>query len=365
MSGEPAPDGPPRQVLVVGTGLLGTSVALALTGRAVEVLLADAVPSRVQLATELGAGRPIEPGERADHAVLAVPPARVATALRQVQERQLAASASDVASVKSGPLAAAAALGCDLTAYVGGHPIAGRERSGPAAARPDLFTGRPWVLTPTPETAAATQAAARSVALACGAVPVVLTAAEHDQALALISHAPQLVASALAGLLEQAPGPTVALAGQGLRDLTRIAASDPLLWAEIALSNAGPLAEVLRLLSRQLDDAAAALANGDQAAVADLLRSGNAGHRRLPGKHSRPAATYAGVPVVVPDEPGRLARLLNDAAEAGVNVEDLAVEHAPGSPVGVIELAVVPATADRLAQALRSRGWSVHSVNAL
>ncbi len=349
-------------MLVVGTGLIGTSVGLALSGRGITVWLDDTDPRRVALATELGAGRPRPPGSRADHAVIAVPPAQVAAALRRVQDGRLAVSASDVASVKAGPLAAAAASGCDLAAYVGGHPVAGRERSGPAAARPDLFTGRPWVLTPTAVTAPDTIAAARAVAVACGAMPVMLSPEDHDEALALVSHAPQLVASALAGLLSDVPGHTVALAGQGLRDLTRIAASEPELWSDIALSNAEPLAAVLRRLARRFDGAAKALLAGDKEAVGQLLRGGNAGYHRLPGKHSRPAADYAVVPVVVSDEPGRLARLLADAADAGVNVEDLSVEHAPGAPVGVIELAVLPGHADALAEALRSRGWSVHSV---
>jgi prephenate dehydrogenase len=363
LSAAPTPDAVLRRVLVVGTGLIGTSVALGLTAGGVEVFLDDADPARVSLATELGAGRPLQPGRDADHAVIAVPPAQVAPALRRIQDRGLAPSASDVASVKSGPLAAAAALGCDLAAFVGGHPVAGRERSGPAAARPDLFSGRPWVLTPTERTAGPTVALARAVAVGCGAIPVLMSPEEHDEALALVSHGPQLVASALAGLLLDAAGHTVELAGQGLRDLTRIAASDAELWADIALSNAGPVADVLRRVSGGLAGAADALLAGDAAAVQRLLRAGNVGYATLPGKHSRPAASYAGVPVVVPDEPGRLARLLADAAHAGVNVEDLAVEHAPGAPVGVIELAVVPSQAEALALALRRQGWSVHPIN--
>lgn len=360
---EPTLEGAPDRVLVVGTGLIGTSVGLALTRQGVEVLLDDAEPRRLHLAADLGAGRPLKPDDHADHAVIAVPPVQVASALRRVQDRRLAPTASDVASVKAGPLTAAAALGCDLATFVGGHPIAGREHSGPAAARADLFVGRPWVLTPTAETEPATTTAARAAVASCGAIPVVMSPTEHDEALALVSHAPQVVASALASLLPAAAEPTVGLAGQGLRDVTRIAASDPALWSDIALSNAGPLAAVLRQLATSLGSVADALLAGDEMAVATLLRAGNAGYGRLPGKHSRPPATYAGVPVVVPDEPGRLARLLADAAAAGVNVEDLAVEHAPGAPVGVIELAVLPSRADALAEALRSRGWSVHPIN--
>jgi len=358
----PEPAGPGR-VLVVGAGLIGTSVALALAGRGVDVRLDDVDPARVRLAAELGAGRAYDPGDdRFDHAVLAVPPAQVATALQRVQQAGVT-RASDVASVKAGVLRAARALGCDLATFTGGHPVAGRERGGPAAARVDLFAGRPWVLTPTVETAAETLAAARVIAELCGAVPVVMTAEAHDEALALVSHAPQVLASALAGLLVDAPAATVGLAGQGLRDLTRIAASDVALWSDIAAGNAAPLADALDRLASALGDAAAGLRVGSASAIGALLRAGNVGHARLPGKHSRPAAAYAVVPVVVPDEPGRLARLFADAADAGVNIEDLSVEHAPGAPVGVIELAVVPAGAHALAAALAARGWSVHPVD--
>lgn len=351
-----------RRVLVVGTGLIGTSVALALTGRGVDVLLEDLDPDRSHLAAALGAGRPYAPVDGPiDHAVLAVPPSRVPAALQRVL-RVGVPSASDVASVKAGVVRAARALGCDLTAFAGGHPVAGRERGGPAAARADLFVGRPWVLTPTADTAAATLDAATRVARLCGAVPVVMTAEQHDEALAVVSHAPQLVASALAGLLVDAPATTVALAGQGLRDLTRIAASDVALWSEIAAGNAAPLAEALDRLAATLRAAATGLRGGTDEAVAEVLRAGNVGHARLPGKHSRPAAAYAVVPVVVPDEPGRLARLFADAAESAVNIEDLTVEHAPGAPVGVIELAVVPAGAGALASTLQARGWSVHPI---
>src|SRR5699024_7091608 len=131
------------------------------------------------------------------------------------------------------------ALGGDMASFVGGHPVAGRERSGPVAARADLFAGRPWVLVPG-QAAPSAVAAVRQLVAAAGAVPIEMTAAEHDAALAAVSHLPQLVASALAGSLLPLPDGAVGLAGQGLRDTIRIAASDPALWAEIAVANAGP-----------------------------------------------------------------------------------------------------------------------------
>ncbi len=348
----------PARVVVVGTGLIGTSIGLALTGAGVEVLLDDTRPARLRLAADLGAGRPAG-AESADHAVLAVPPGQVAPVLLAAQRRGLATTYSDVASVKAAPLAAATALGCELSSYVGAHPMAGRERAGPGAARGDLFAGRPWVICPHRGSSPAAVVAASAVAAACGATPVRLPAAEHDAVVAVVSHTPQVTASLLAGLLLDAPAVASELAGTGWRDMTRIAASDPDLWADIAAGNAEPLAGVLARLGAELADVAAALRGGpDRPRLAAVFRRGNAGAARLPGKHGGNAPPVTVVPVVVADRPGELARLLADAAE--VNVEDLRVEHSPGAPVGLVELAVRPEAADRLAALLRACGWSVH-----
>lgn len=355
-------------VAVVGTGLIGTSVALALRTAGVRVLLADRDPARLGLACELDAGRPWDQIEPVDHVVLAVPPSVLAAALRSLQMRELGRTFSDVASVKVAPVVEAEALGCNMATFCGGHPIAGRERNGPSAARPDLFQGQLWVLTPGPHTDATAREAAEWVARTCGARPVEMTPAQHDRALGLTSHVPQLVASLLAARLREAQEITVELAGQGLQDTTRLAASDPKLWADVVASNAEPVRGVLAELAGDLDQLLHALASEDAAdrrhAVADLVARGNAGRRRLPGKHGV-AATFVPVPVVVEDAPGRLAQLFADTAAAGVNVEDLVLEHAPGRPLAVAEIAVRPADANRLAAALTRAGWSVHLGGAL
>jgi prephenate dehydrogenase len=355
----------PRSVHIVGTGLIGTSVGLALSGRGVTILLSDRDPARVRLASELGAGRPVDggSGQRVDLVLICVPPSEVATELIRVQNLNLGVIYSDVASIKAKPQQEAQRLGADLSVFVGGHPVAGRERGGPAMARADLFLGRPWVLAPTPETSSAALEAVRALVAECGAVPVELDAGAHDTALALISHTPQAVASLLAARLTDTDAATVQLAGQGLRDLTRIADSDPDLWAQIAYGNARPLAAALGGLAADLARLAAALDAGDEqgaAAFRAVVAAGNAGRARLPGKHGARAARYATVPVVVSDEPGALARLLVHAGEAGINVEDLSLEHSPGAPVGLCELFVQPATADALAAVLTERGWVVH-----
>jgi prephenate dehydrogenase len=266
-----------------------------------------------------------------------------------------------VASVKQLPVAQARERGCDLTSYVPGHPLAGREKHGPAAARADLFLGRTWALCPVAETSAEAADMVTSLVRACGAVPVRTDAAAHDRWVALISHAPHLVASAMAAALADAPPEALDLAGQGLRDVTRIAAGDTGLWTQILSANAAPVAEVLAAVAGDLAEAARMLADGEdpQKSVEALLNRGRAGVARIPGKHGGEPREFAVVQVVIPDEPGALARLFHASGAAGVNIEDVRIEHSPGLPVGVAELSVRPAEAALLVDALEAGGWPV------
>jgi prephenate dehydrogenase len=365
-------------VVVVGTGLIGTSVALALRQAGADVWLSDTDPAAVTLAAELGAGQvlPAEggpgrlaapPGGPAEVAVIAVPPASVATELAAAQRAGLARSYTDVASIKAQPLAQAREAGCDITRYVPSHPLAGRERSGPAAARADLFLGRTWALCPAPETAPDATAAVTALAVACGAEPVVADAATHDRWVALISHAPHVVAAALAAQLAapSVPPDALELAGQGLRDTTRIAVGDTALWRQILTGNAVPVAEVLTAVARELTKAAQDLTDvspgrpGGHKELTSLLDQGREGVARIPGKHGGPARAFAGVQVVISDRPGELARLFGAAAAAGINIEDVGIEHSPGAPLGVAELSVRPEAAGPLITALADAGWPV------
>ncbi|RCG24491.1 prephenate dehydrogenase/arogenate dehydrogenase family protein [Sphaerisporangium album] len=277
--------------LVVGTGLIGTSVALALREQGVEVWLADRDPQAVRLARDLGAGRPwIPPGEggpTADIAVVAVPPDAVGCVLRSLQDLGAARVYTDVASVKRGPLARATRLRCDLAGYVPGHPMAGRERSGPAAASPDLFLGRPWAYCPLEENAPAAVATLLQLIGMCGGRPVMTGVTEHDENVAVVSHVPHLAASAVAARLLDAPAAALDLAGPGLRDVTRVAAGDPGLWAGILQDNAPPVARLLEDVAADLAAAAAALRGlgepgEDLGPVTDLLCRGAAGTDCIP-----------------------------------------------------------------------------------
>jgi prephenate dehydrogenase len=261
---------PPARVLVSGTGLIGTSVALALRACGTEVFLSDASHATAKLAADLGAGAVVQDLRDAkgiaDVAVLAMPPAAVGRELAYAQECAVAGIYTDVASVKVLPARQARDLGCDLETYVPGHPLAGREKQGPAAAQADLFLGRTWALCPLPETSRDAVDAVAALAVACGADPVVTDPATHDRWVALVSHAPHLVAAAMAARLapSSVPADALKLAGGGLRDVTRIAAGDSALWTQILTANAGPVAEVVAEVAADLGAAARLLADLDQ-----------------------------------------------------------------------------------------------------
>jgi prephenate dehydrogenase len=362
------------RVLVSGTGLIGTSIALALREKGTDVFLSDADPATAKLAADLGAGI-VVPDLRdakgiADVAVLAMPPALVGRELAFAQECAVADVYTDVASVKVLPARQARELGCDLSSYVPAHPLAGRERHGPAAAQADLFLGRTWALCPLPETSGAAVAAVTALAVACGADPVVTDPETHDRWVALVSHAPHLVAVAMAARLapSSVPADALKLAGGGLRDVTRIAAGDSALWTQILSANAGPVAEVVaqvaedlaavaRLLARQPQGTSAAGAG--VAGVTSLLDRGRAGTSRIPGKHGGQPRNFTVVQVVIADRPGELSRLFTAAGAAGVNIEDIRLEHSPGLPVGVAELSVRPDQAATLLDAMEAGGWPV------
>ncbi|CAN7249003.1 prephenate dehydrogenase [Microbacterium sp. LjRoot45] len=353
-------------VRVVGAGLLGSSIGHALRSLGVDVVLADASPAQLRLAVDYGAGRPATDGDRPSLIVVAVPPDVTA----DVVERELAsfpdAVVTDVASVKLEPLRTLRARGVDLTHYIGSHPMAGRERGGAISARADIFIGRPWVVCRDEETSAADLALVEGLALDLGATPIEMTPEEHDRAVALVSHVPQLVASLLAGRFVDAPDGSLRLAGQGVRDTTRIAASGPELWVQILGANAAPVVDVLEALADDLSAVAAALRSpeepGARRAVAETIRRGNDGVERLPGKHGQ-NRRFEQLVVMVDDTPGQLGRLFGELGELDVNVEDLRLEHSPGAQFGLADISVDPAVLRHAVDGLEARGWKIASLS--
>lgn len=345
-------------VHVVGAGLLGTSIGLACRRAGLDVLLSDVSAEHLRTASGLGAGRALIEGDRPQLVVVAVPPDHLGAEIRAALLTSDAV-VTDVGSVKSAPLAAVAAMG-GSERYVGSHPMAGSERSGPLAATAALFDGRPWAITPHDRSDPEAAALVEALAVLCGAVPVRLTPAEHDLAVARISHVPHLLAVLAAARLVDAPADHLALSGQGVRDVTRVAAGDPTLYGQIVAANAPAVLDLLGEVRIQLDEIIAAVSTGDRSALTPLLHAGVAGTQAIPGKHGGPARPTMSVFVSVPDNPGELARLFADAGASEVNIEDVRIDHDPGRPVGLVELLVDATRADHLTRSLEGRGWSTH-----
>lgn len=366
-------------VLIIGSGLLGASIGLGLRAAGCEdVYVQDISPTAEAVAQDIGAGisfSTLSEEERAALApqlvVVAAPPdsagAVCARALNTYAPRPEAgypgAVVTDVASVKVQPLADVLASGADASRYVGSHPMAGREKSGPVAARGELFQARPWIICEHDSVRPECVRLVRSVAVELGAIVTSLSVEEHDQTVALISHVPQAMSSLLASRLQDTPLYALSLAGQGLRDTVRIAASDPTLWVQIFAANADPIVKTLYGVRDDLNRLIATLENptasGARLDLAQLMSEGNAGVARIPGKHGTAPAAFAKMTVLVDDTPGTLARLLAEIGELGANLEDLRLEHSTGAPVGMAEISVNPSIHEALVRDLSARGWRV------
>ena len=350
------------QVRIVGTGLLGASIGLALRSQGIDVALADSSPSSVHLASDLGAGRPAQTDDQPKIIVVCVPPDVTADVIEAELKAFPGAVVTDVASVKLSPLHQLQARGVDITHYVGGHPLAGRERGGAISARGDLFIGRPWVVCRDEETPAWALALIEDLVLDLGAVPIEMTPEAHDEAVGLVSHVPQIVSSLMAKQLEGASDDAVRLAGQGVRDVTRIAASSPELWIQILGANKDSIVGVLENLQKDLQRVTDALrdvnAPGARKVIAEEMSAGNAGVARLPGKHGQ-NKRYAQIVVLIDDRPGQLAQLLTELGELNINLEDLRLEHAEGAQMGMVVFSVVPEVRDTLVSELEKRNWRV------
>lgn len=371
------PAGIPQPVLVRGTGLLGASIGIGLSAAGADMLLHDLSPAALAVAADIGAGRPMridddgaDAGPAPALVVVAAPPDVTADVVVDSLRRWPEALVLDIASVKEAIAAGVRAavddgrLGpSDTDRYLGTHPMAGSERSGPVAARGTLFTQAPWVLCPTDTTLPAAVQAGRALALALRATPYRMDARGHDESVAMISHLPQIAASLVAARLQDTPDQALALAGNGLRDTTRIAASDPQLWVQILSGNAERIVPALHGLRDDLDRLIRTLeapgAPGSRLDMARLIAEGNAGRARVPGKHGAPPQAFAVVTVIVDDTPGQIAAVLDEVGRTDVNVEDLRLEHASGHRAGMVDISVLPGRRDELVAALSAAGWKV------
>ena len=322
-----------------------------------EVWLTDANHEHVRTASGLGAGMPAPDEGAAQLTVVAVPPDHIAEAVVEALER--GGVVTDVGSVKSLPLEP----GRRPRRRGPAGPLRRAATRWPAASAPVRWPPPPrsstadrgrsrHTCTPTPDAVDLVEALARL----CGAEPVRLSPVEHDRAVARTSHLPHLLAVLTAGQLAEAQPEHLSLSGQGVRDVTRIAAGDPDMWSQIIRANQAAVGEILRDVQTDLARLVEVLASEDEEMLEEILTRGVTGTRAIPGKHGGPALATASVFVSVPDHPGELARLFADVGEIGVNIEDLHIDHDPGRPVGLVELVVEDTAAESLRERSRVQG---------
>ncbi|MDH3249570.1 MAG: prephenate dehydrogenase/arogenate dehydrogenase family protein [Acidimicrobiia bacterium] len=337
-----------RTAALLGTGLIGSSIGVALRAAGFTVVAWDRDPTHLEGASGIGAfdrsaSSQSEALEDADVVVLAVPAEATVEILAALETDSLVI---DVAGVKA-PIAAA---GTHLPHFVATHPMAGSETSGPEAASGSLFRGATWVIV-TDHASADDLDAVTAIVEAFGAVPVRMTAAEHDIAVALASHLPHLTASALVETVAADPD-ALSVAAGGFRDLTRIAASKAPWWPDVLVENRLAVIDALEALSDRLSSIADELRSGERDAISRRLNATADIRRSM-------AAPVVGVRLVLEDRPGQMALVGAALSSSSVDLRDLQLRHATHGGGGVLTLSVRPDEADRLAEALRLQGFTL------
>ena len=339
------------KIVVIGAGLIGTSIALGAKRIGSEVELIDADGRAEALANDLASGQKVPDP---DLVVIATPTSALEAVIDRFKNIYPKSTFIDIGSVKT---KVKVEVDKDLDfarRFCPTHPMAGRELDGAEAAQGDLFEGRSWIITPLAVTSENSKALARKLIESLGARVIEMSVADHDAAVATISHLPQIISSLLAAQLIGKPTEYLALAGSGVLDTTRIAGSNPDLWREILNLNKDAL---LPLLKNFQKDLSTLIETFD---VERVLNEGRKGRQSLPGKHRSASRNYQYLPVVLEDKPNQLAALFDECAKVNVNVEDIAIEHSPEQETGLVLLALSKANSEVLQEHLAENGWRVH-----
>lgn len=342
-------------VHIIGCGLIGTSIALSLNKFGYTVTIEDINSDHVEQALHMGLPEASAvKHHRPEIVFICVPPSVAAKTLNEAFRSNEGALFLDVSSVRNSIIAQ---LDIDLIEsgrVMGAHPMAGREVAGPGAARADLFQDRIWVLT---QGSPDSQEQATKLISDMGGSVVAMNPQDHDRAVALISHVPQLVSSTIAAQLLEADQSDLAISGSGLADAIRIAGSDPRLWGDILQGNAVEISRVLRKVSTELAELSLALETDDRERVEYTLRAGNEGKLRIPGKHGTGQNQFESVNVMISDKPGALAELFSGVGSLNINLEDVRIEHVMGAPSGIVQLYVPAGQSEALDQGLQDQGF--------
>jgi prephenate dehydrogenase len=342
---------------IIGTGLLGTSVALAARRAGIGSVQGWDVDEST-LRESAGAGAVDRPGASladavsgADLIVVAVP---VGALLETTQAVLSAASpdatVTDVGSTKRG------LTGVTDVRFVPGHPIAGGHSGGPTRASADLFDAATWLLTPLPTTDPARLGLVEQFVTALGARVAQLSADDHDRLLALTSHLPHALANLLMRRVAAGGEEALGFAGASLREMTRVAGANPTMWADIFVENGDLIAEALAAHRDELGNVERALRDGDRGFFEEwIASSADARGRMLGYAYQTDARALNRVRIRVPDRPGVLARITQTLGAAGINIEDFELSHVSPDYGGVLVLLVTGAENAELARTLLRR----------
>ena len=347
--------GSPRRAQVVGVGLIGGSVGMALRSRGWYVTGFDRDEAAAHEAVRLGALDAVGSDADAEVCFLAVPVGALGEAVRAALDGG-SGVVTDVGSVK-GPVTTQVVD----PRFVGGHPMAGSEQDGVAGSSATLFEGAVWVLTPSALTDPKAHALVHSVVSSLGAEVVTLDPAEHDRVVAMVSHVPHLTAAALMRMAAgraQEQSTLLRLAAGGFRDMTRIAAGHPAIWPDICAENSWAITEVLDELIAELVLVREAVSEGDRSVLLEGLESARSARQNLPTTAPR-AEELIELRITVPDRPGVLARITTLATELGTNIYDIEIAHSAEGPRGVVILVVGADRSHDLDSALRDEGFAV------
>ena len=347
-----------RQAHVVGLGLIGASVALALQECGWSVTGIDSNATTVAAAIERGVVSDAALESEVDLVVIATPAGVVSDVANEVlsQLTNPDVIVTDVAGVKGSIVAQVSD-----PRFLGGHPMAGSELRGLSGARAELFRGSTWVLTPTDHTSPTTYSRLHGILREIGANVVAVSAQDHDRLVAIASHVPHLLAGSLmneASQVAEQDAVLLQLAAGGFRDMTRIAAGNPAIWPDILFENRDAVAQSLEALEERLKTLREALLDDGRDVILESLLSAASARRQLPGRAlSTDDLTY--LRVKVSDEPGVLARVTRSASDLAVNIYDIEIAHGIEGTGGTLLLAVDAQQSEMFGQALSALGFQV------
>jgi prephenate dehydrogenase len=359
------------RVAVIGTGLIGGSIGLAIKARTdAEVVAFDQDPVAAARAVERGAAdraaqTPAEAVDGADFVFIATPVGAIGATARSLADR-VASSAvvTDVGSTKSRVVVEVEKALREGSDFIGGHPMAGTEQEGIEGATPGLFDGAWWILTPTDHSDPDAYQRLHGLLTTLGARIMALNPVEHDELMAVVSHVPQLTATALMNMAarrgEEHAG-LLALAAGGFRDVTRVAASNPDIWLDVCKENGEAIAATLQDFAKELLRMRDLIVEHKEGPLREAFLSAREARRNLPGKEVAEAPFEIVMPV--PDQPGVLAQVTTSIGNLGINIEDLQITHSSEGGRGVLHLTIAGrGPASRVAEALREQGFDAREV---